>query len=388
MRDGFRILDADRHVIEPDWLWDKYLGAEFRSQAPRRVPFFEATGTATGDPSIAQIAHTRPMLVVAGKPVCQGISPLTWAQIVLAAAGRTFAGPLDRPETHLAHMDSEGIDAAVLYPTYGLLIEGVDTLGAELAAALASAYNRWLVDFCARAPDRLVGMGLVSVHAPEHMVSEVARAAEYGFRGVVIRPNPAQCRRLSDPAYASFWANCEGRSLAVVIHEATHAYLPTAGADRFGTRFAQHACSHPMEQMIALLDLIEGGVFERHPRLRVAFLEAGCGWVPYWMWRLDSEYAHLSREVEGHVRAAPSSYFRRQAWVTAESDEPYLPELLEFVGADRILFGTDFPHVDHEDGLVTRALDRVAQFREERLRAYLWENGARFFGINSVNTCR
>jgi len=81
--------------------------------------------------------------------------------------------------------------------------------------------------------------------------------------------------------------------MAVGIHEGTHSRLPTTGAERFNSRFALHACSHPMEQMMALLALIEGGVLERHRRLRVAFLESGCGWLPYWLWKLDEEYKNL-----------------------------------------------------------------------------------------------
>ncbi len=381
MRDGFRILDADRHVVEPYGLWDAYLEAEFRPFAPRPMPFFAATGHSPSLASPGAAAELPAMLVVGGKPICRDMSPRAWAEIVHAARSRSFLGPLDRPETQLAHMDADGIDAAVLYPTYALLIEGVDTLGPRLGAALARAYNRWLVDFVATARDRLFGVGLISLHDPASMVAELRCAARAGFRAVAVRPNPVQGRRLSDDAYAPFWAECEELSMAAVIHEGTHAHLPTAGADRFATRFARHTCSHPMEQMIALLDLIEGGVFERHGRLRVAFLEAGCGWVPYWLARLDAEYAHLSREVERDVRRAPSTYFRQQAWVSADADEPYLSALLPFIGADRVLFGTDFPHVDHDDGLVGIALARRPQLSNEDLRGYLWDNGAHLYGI-------
>jgi predicted TIM-barrel fold metal-dependent hydrolase len=386
VRDGFRILDADRHVVEPYGLWDEYLEAEFRPHAPRALPFFAATGN---DPSAAppgSAAEMLPMLVVGGRPVYRAMPPTAWVEIGRAAASRRFSGPLDRPETHLAHMDADGIDAAVLYPTFALLIEGMDALPPRFAAALGRAYNRWLADFCARAPQRLLGAGLISVHDPEAMVPELVRISDHGFRAVVVRPNPVDSRRLSHRAYRSFWTECESRSMAVVIHEGTHAYLPTAGAERFATRFAQHACSHPMEQMIALLDLIEGGVFERHPRLRIALLEAGCGWVPYWLWRLDSEYAHLSREVEENVRVPPSTYFRRHAWVAAEPDEPYLSALVDFVGTDRVLFGTDFPHVDHSDGLVARALALKSLVRDEVLRSYLWDNAARFFGLEPISS--
>ena len=380
MRDGLRIFDADRHVIEPYDLWDRFLDRQFRPYAPRAVPFVAATGLVDIEPGLAAAAARRPMLVVGDKPVCRNMSARTWVEIIKAAESRRFLGPLDRPDTQIAHMDEEGTDVAMLYPTYGLLIEGLDWLEPTFAAALARAYNRWLSDLCSHAPGRLFGAGLVSAHAPKTMAAEVANIAADGLRAVILRPNPVEGRRLSHAAYSEFWSECEARSLAVVIHEASHAYLPSAGADRFTTRFAQHACSHPMEQMIAVLDLIEGGVFDRHPRLRVGFMEAGCGWVPYWLWRLDAEYAHLAAEVSETVRMAPSAYFQRHAFVSAEADEPDLPAVLDLIGAGNGLFGTDFPHVDHDDGLIERALARRSTLSDGQMRKYLWENAVRFFG--------
>lgn len=115
------------------------------------------------------------------------------------------------------------------------------------------------------------------------MVKELHRMANLGWKAVFLRPNPVKGRILSDPAYEPFWTACEDLDMAVGIHEGNHSRLSTTGAERFNSRFALHACSHPMEQMMALLALIEGGVLERHRRLRVAFLESGCGWLPYWL---------------------------------------------------------------------------------------------------------
>ncbi len=118
---------------------------------------------------------------------------------------------------------------------------------------------------------------MINLHAPEEMVSELQRVVEFGWKAVVLRPNPFKGRLLSNPSYEPFWSECEHLGIAVGIHEGTHSHSPTTGMDRFNTRFAMHACSHPMEQMMAMLALIEGGVLERHPHLKVAFLESGCG---------------------------------------------------------------------------------------------------------------
>jgi predicted TIM-barrel fold metal-dependent hydrolase len=201
---------------------------------------------------------------------------------------------------------------------------------------------------------------------------------------VALRPNPIKGRILSDPAYEAFWTACERAGVAVAVHEGTHTMLPTTGADRFETRFALHACSHPMEQMMALLALIEGGVLERHPGLRVAFLEAGCGWLPYWLWRLDEvEYKNLAGEVAGRVRMPPSSYFRQQCFVGFEPSEPYLAEIVRHVGAGRLLFGTDFPHLDHSGDPVAEALAAGSRLSSGAAEMFLWENAAEFYGLIS-----
>jgi uncharacterized protein len=107
-------------------------------------------------------------------------------------------------------------------------------------------------------------------------VHQLHRVVDFSWKAVFLRPNPVKRRLLSDSAYEPFWTECEQHKIAVGIHERTHSRLPTTSTQSFNTRFATHACSHPMEQMMALLALIEGGVLERHPQLKVAFLESGC----------------------------------------------------------------------------------------------------------------
>jgi uncharacterized protein len=291
-------------------------------------------------------------------------------------------GPLKDPNTYLADMDRTGVDITFLYPSYALLVEGYNGLEPRLAAAMARGYNKWLHSFCSRDPKRLRAVGLVSIHNPEQMLPELSHILELGWRAVVLRPNPVYGRLLSDPIYEPFWDACERNSVAVAIHEIAQSYVPSAGADRFKTRFALHACSHPMEQMMACLALIEGGVLERHPRLRVGAMEAGCGWLPYWLWRLDEvEHRYLGGEVADRVRMKPSAYFRRQYFCTLETDEPNLPEVVRYVGDDRLMFGSDFPHPDHEMDTVTEAIALEKQIGKPALRKILWDNPAAFYGV-------
>src|SRR5262249_52612650 len=167
-----------------------------------------------------------------------------------------------------------GFERTFVHPTFGLWLFAIDSMDADLAGALVRAYNDWLFDYCSQDRAFLNGVGAVNQHDPATMAAEARRVQGFGWKAVFVRPNPIKGRVLSHPDYEPFWAECERLGIAVSVHEGTHARAPTAGADRFHTRFAMHACSHPLEQMIAFLALVEGGVLERHPGLRVAFLEA------------------------------------------------------------------------------------------------------------------
>ncbi|HEX6160031.1 MAG TPA: amidohydrolase family protein [Thermoanaerobaculia bacterium] len=345
MLSSYRVLDADCHVQEPFELW-KHL-----------------------DLGTEALHHKLSDDVQRLAPQVHGRN--------FQAYGITGYGP----DSQVKAIATLGADLAFLYPTVGGWLFAVDTMDARTAGTLVRAYNDWLHDFCSHAPHIMKGVGVVNRHAPEEMVPELRRIAGFGWKAVVLRPNPIKGRLLGDPAYEPFWSECERLNIAVSIHEGTHARVPSTGADRFDSRFAMHACSHPMEQMMAFLSLLESGVLERHPALRVAFLEAGGGWVPYWLWRLDREYADLAWEVARNVRMKPSDYFRRQCFVSIEPSESYLPQLIDFIGPDNIVIGSDFPHMDHDPDILQQAVALEDRLSAETVRKLLWDNPARFYGV-------
>lgn len=363
MLNGYQIIDADSHILEPSDIWENYLDPAFKSFAPSRD------------------------LKIRGETIYHKISDEIGEQF--RAEHKTLLEqhyPLSLingfdAESHVKAMKQLGVDVSFIYPTAGLWLWSIDTMSPQLAGAFTHAYNNWLRDFCNYDPQRLKGVGAINLHAPEEMVPQLHQIAEFGWKAVFLRPNPIKGRLLSDPVYEPFWTECEELGIAVSIHEATHGRLPTTGADRFDTRFALHACSHPMEQMMAMLSLIEGGVLERHPKLRVGFLESGCGWLPYWLWRLDEEYENLHWEVKDNVKMNPSEYFRRQCFIEIEPSEPYLAQIIDYIGSDNLIFGSDYPHVDHKPDIVERAVALQEWLPRETVQKILWDNPVRFYGL-------
>lgn len=371
--DRERIVDADSHVMEPDDLWERYLEPRYRGRGPRR----------TAAPGAKGSGFTFGEITVGGEEINEGVTDELAVRSALHLVQHyreSLLAGFD-PASHIASVRRAGFGRTFIYPTIGLWLFAIDTMEADLAGALVRAYNDWLFDFCGHDRAFLNGVGAVSQHDPVDMVAELRRVAGFGWKAVYVRPNPVKGRSLGHPDFEPFWTECERLGIAVSVHEGTHARVPTAGADRFRTRFGKHACSHPLEQMIALLSLVEGGVLERHPGLRVAFLEAGAGWVPYWLFRLDEEHASLGWEVKKNVRLAPSEYFRRQCFVGCEPGEPYLARIVDFIGEDNLLFGSDYPHIDHTPAALADLFRTQSGAGERQMEKLLCDNPRRYYGL-------
>jgi predicted TIM-barrel fold metal-dependent hydrolase len=359
---GYRISDVDGHVQEPQDLWERWLEPEYLADAPKLV---EGKRYYRGQERNAKLSDA---------------VKARFAERTVATYRDYLEAGWD-PHSQIHAMDRMGVDVSFLYPTDGLFMWHYRNMEPATAAALTRAYNNWLDEFCRYEPKRLRPVAALSLQDPGLALEELRRATDkLGMRVVYIRPNPIDGRTLGHPDFEPLWTECEQRGVAIGIHEGAHCQLETAGADRFETDFALWSCSHPMEQMMALLSFLEAGVLERHPALRIAFLEAGCGWVPYWLWRLDQRWHNVAFEVEENVRMAPSDYFRRQCFVALEADEPYIADVIEYIGADRLLFASDYPHPDHEPDLTDEIVRLENRLSRETLTKILDENPRALYG--------
>ena len=282
----------------------------------------------------------------------------------------------------LEAMDIEGIDVAVLYPTRGLQVLAEPNMEPEFAAALASAYNNWLYDFCEKDPNRLLGAGMISPFDIDEAVVETKRCVkELGFRAIFMRSNITNGRNWHDDYYEPLWSLLEELEIPLGFHESSS----TAGrqiGDNFEPNFMlRRIVAQPMEQMLGLVSLCSGGVLARHPKLRVAFLEANCTWLPWLLWRLDEGW-----EREGDVWAkdltmAPSEYFKRQVFVSVEPDEAGVKYVIDYIGTDRLVFSTDYPHGDSKFPHAVESFLKLEITQDDK-RKILWDNCAEFYHVN------
>jgi predicted TIM-barrel fold metal-dependent hydrolase len=337
MSRAYNVVDADGHILEPLDLWAKYIDPKFRDRAPRIVK---------GD-------NGKERLVIEEQPVGDSrisigrIGGIGARQGIVAADTMEYkegkAGGFD-PHARIPDMDADGIDAVFLYPSLGLFSGAIHD--PELAAAVCRAYNRWLADYCKPYPDRLFGIAMLPMQSVDLAIAEMRFARkELGFRAGFIRPNPYNNKMIDHPDYEPFWAAAEDLDLAIGFHEGAAAGMPQVGVDRFSGRGAQHIITHTMEMMLACLAVIWGGVCEKHPKIRIGFLESGGGWIAPWLDRMDRHFDDQGFNDSG-LTTRPSDLFRRNCWISFEPVEGSLKVLADYVGANKIMWATDYPHSD------------------------------------------
>lgn len=347
----YNVIDADGHVLEPIGLWDDYMDPAFRDRAPRIIIDDEGKERLLVEQQL--LGSKKSLGGIGGVGARQGVvSDETMAY----KDGRK--GGFD-PHARIPDMDLDGIDAAFLYPSLGLFAGAVTD--PPLAAALCRAYNRWLADYCKPYPERLFGIAMLPLQSIDLAIAEMRYARrELGMRGGFLRPNPYNGRALHHPDYEPFWNAAEELDFAIGIHEGGNSGMPTVGVDRFDGRAAKHIISHTMEMMLACMSLIWEGVCERHPKLRVGFLESGGGWIAPWLDRMDRHFDDQGMNDSG-LKMRPSEIFQRNCWISFEPVENSLKVLAEYIGPHKILWATDYPH---RDGFFPGA----PAMMEERLR--------------------
>lgn len=367
------IIDSDRHVIEAIDMWARYLPAKYHEW----IPYMESNPDATVDEPLL------PHYLIKGQPLFNKWNENLKLQRAIVKKTRKVGYSMAQaaaPDSQIASMTESGIDKAYLFPTYAPFIVANENVPAEVSVAFAKAYNAWLKDYCEYDPSRFYGVGLISRHDPQAMLEQLDIVIGYGWTTVVLRPECLCGRDLGHPDHEPFWQACEENNIAVAFHGGTHLNAPTAGAQRFDSHFAMHACAHPHEMQMAFLSLLESGVFERHPNLKFAFLEGGAAWLPHWLWRLDEVCLQpLAEEVAEHIKLSPSEYFKRQCWIGFEPEEPCLREVIEWVGLERMIFGTDFPHPDHLHFSVDQLWGEGSSLTEAEVKRILTQNALGFF---------
>ena len=248
------------------------------------------------------------------------------------------------PQDQLDAMDQDGVDVAILYPSSLLSLSFYKEPG--YALAIAQAYNSWLHNFCQANPDRLKFSGLVAPQDAEGGARELRRAVtELGAVGAMVPINVPQRPDWSNSYYDPIYAEAEALDVPLSYHPGTGVF--SIGNSRFDNFINVHSIDFPVENMIALCSAVVGGVLERFPNLRLAFLESGIGWVPYMMDRLDEEVEKRGEDEAPWLTMKPSEYITGgRCYFGVECGEKTIPDAIRTTGDDCVIFASDYPHWD------------------------------------------
>jgi predicted TIM-barrel fold metal-dependent hydrolase len=384
-----QIIDADGHVNEHERIFQEYLEPELRDRRPEIVTmptgarFWLIEGKLIPRPFGAR-----------GPGVPTGFHPAGDGMKVTHARD----GSLDDLEGRLRDLDEEGIAVQVLYPNTTLVAPFLNDTG--LAAGLCRAYNNYVAERCAMASSRLKWLSAVPLQDPPQAIRELDRAVELGAVGAVI-PGMVGDRPLDRPEFFPFFEAADRLGVALGVHAVTGAY-DTVGQEAFDKFLYAHIVAMPFALMIGMMTIIGGGILERLHRVRVAFLETGAGWVPYWSWWMDEHFEkgfHLGRSGTAaradsvrkyfprddlpHFRTLPSEILFRsgRCFFACEADED-LAYIASVVGEDNLITGSDYPHGDLTPGALREFMGRK-DLSEDLKRKVLQDNPSRLYGIET-----
>jgi predicted TIM-barrel fold metal-dependent hydrolase len=352
------VIDSDAHVIEGGELM-----SELIARFPDKVRFSEP-----GEDGA---------LFIENRPYPQSRGPGAGCRPDEGLCLERGANPFTA-EGVLQDADREGIDGVVFFPSAMLGLPAFEDQ--EFAATVARLYNRWLAGYCRQAPQRLHGVGLVPIEDVSESIAIMREAKALGLVATMI-PAVLRARNLDHPDLEPFYGAAEELDMPLGIHGAPGIHLPKLGSERFENYLQVHCISFPFDMMVASTALVLGGVLERHPRLRVALLESGVGWVPYFFERM-AEHIEKRGRLAPSCKHEPAEYVARgQLFVSCEPEESSVPFAVEQLGADFVLFASDYPHWDSDFPHATKPLRERSDLAPEIKSRILGENARRFYRL-------
>lgn len=379
-------VSADSHVNEPPDLFERRLPARLRDRGPRCIDM-DNGGQAW---VFEDVADPMPLgLTAVNFRAQKRFDRSSFKERFLeyrdgVRRGVRFEdilpGSFD-PAARLIEQDEDHVQAEILYasPTVWAGVKA----GREPALRLACfrAYNDWIAEFTAVAPERNVGVGLIPNTGIDDAVSELRRCiTDLQLRSVALESYPNGSPDSSDPVDDRFWATAVELGIPVSLH-ATFTFPPNStslfakGDERLGIEAAKGSFERVLERMI--LD----GVFDRFPSLVFVGAEVNCGWLPHWLEQFDNSYQRHGKDLGIELQMLPSEYFRRNSLITFIVDQ-FGVDARHQIGIENMMWCSDFPHsISNWPIDVEIALEQLAGASRAETDRIMWRTCADLYGL-------
>ncbi|HKE12526.1 MAG TPA: amidohydrolase family protein [Myxococcota bacterium] len=364
---SYPIISADSHITEPPDTYVDRIDPKWRDRAPRMQHHDKL-----GDIFVIDgLSRPVPMGLVAaaGKPAEEiRISGVRFDEL--------HRGGWD-PVARLHDQARDGVAAEVIYPTVGMVL--CNHKDFDYKKACFDAYNRWIAEYCATAPARLLGCGQTAMRSPKEGIEDLQAIQALGLRGVMMPQDPAT-EDYDSPIYDEFWRAAIDLQIPLSFHILTgrDEIMRPRGPKMNGFLQIIRGCQDIMGTLIL------GGVFERHPDLRVVCVEADAGWVPHYMYRMDHAYKrHRNWLPPGQALSKlPSEYFRENIYTTFQDDWVAF-QVANLMNWHRLLWANDFPHSDSTWPWSQEMLEeQCRRLTPEQREAILCQNVAELYRID------
>lgn len=349
----YTLVSGDSHILERHDMWINALGSKFGDEIPHPVGEFRG-----------EKGH----FYYTGRQIVRlGDADKEHRDSGLSAAGF-------EPEARLKFQKEAKVSAEVLYPTFMLIV--MQSKHYRALNACAEVYNDWMREFFSHDRKRLLGIASIPTVDPQWAIQELDRSAKNGFKGVTINVRPPMgIPPYREAVWDPFFARCVELNMPITLHTLT-GWVP----DFFHPQSPEEASEAPrmaletFEEIKGTLaaDFIFGGVLDRHPELKLVISEFEFSWLPNFMWRIDMLATQMASRVKlpKLKRAKPSDYIRSNTWY-GWVDDPYGHHGLEVIGTDRLMWGSDFPHVRsmalNAQSDVAKLLNKLPRAEQEKI---------------------
>ena len=361
----YRLISADSHLTEPGDLWTSRVEARFHDRVPR-IERFER--------GHAWVMEGVPGPVAFGYTVCAGNKPEDLHDWMFLEEMRSGGW---EPAIRLQEQDADGVDAEVLFPNrpHQAVVANPDP---DLHHAMVRAYNDWLSEYCAHAPDRLGGVALLPNRGVAKSIAELKRIQTMpGIVAVLLGAYPHGGTKLAAED-EPLWDAVEESGLPLCIHIRLDDSMPLQQQGR-----KLPGTVHFYDAPSRMLEIIFSGLLDRHPDIHFVLAEVDCGWMPYFAEQADDNYRRHSKATlkDRQLERLPSEYMRDFFSATFVCDH-YGVANRERIGVDRMMWSSDYPHItsDWPDSWKTINLG-FANMSDADRHAILAGNAQRIFGF-------
>ncbi len=360
------IISADSHITEAPDTYTAYIDPKYRDVAPHIVETDDK-----GDVYVIDgMRRTIPMGLVAA-------AGQQWNELNPKARYSEIHRSGWDSSVRIADQNRDGVSAEIIYPSVGMVLCNHQDF--DYKAAAMQAYNRWISDYCSVDPTRLIALGQTAMQSPEQGIADLEAMKALGMRGVMM-PGDPQVEDYDSEVYDEFWEACIDLELVPSFHILTSS--ADSGSRRRGPKMNSFlSIIRGVQDIMGMFVL--GGVFERHPRLKLVCVEADAGWVPHYMYRMDHAYKRHRAWLTADIDKMPSEYFREHVYLTFQDDFVAFKTANE-MNWRRLCWANDFPHSDSTWPWSQEMLtEQMAHLTDEQTRAILCDNVAELYGLDT-----